>query len=109
MCLSRIACYLISKLWASQAITRDASSPRRALSPASVTRSSALSVSSCLRRPVSISAGSTVLYKAHRDWGLGIVEWELNGRVCASFETPDGPYTDEFAEAELELAQKVTA
>jgi hypothetical protein len=56
-----------------------------------------------------ITEGMLVTYKAHPDWGPGLVLWTLGDRACAGFETPDGPYMDEFALGELEPAKQLEA
>lgn len=53
-----------------------------------------------------MQAGSRVVYLAHPDWGVGIVDWLTPfGHLVVSFEIPgQGPYTGEFAAMELEEA-----
>lgn len=53
--------------------------------------------------------GTHVLYKQRPEWGIGIIEWVIQDRACASFETPTGPYVDEFALGELEPAKQLEA
>lgn len=52
-----------------------------------------------------ITEGTLVIYPARPEWGIGIIEWVLLDRCAASFETPTGPFVDEFALGELEPAK----
>lgn len=52
-----------------------------------------------------MTEGSLVLYRQRPEWGVGVIEWIVGDRCAASFETPDGPYLDEFALGELEPAK----
>ncbi len=109
MILWLILSFLSSK-WkpcAHPAHTRTTSSPKRASSPAPANKPSTPSGSSTHSRPV--TEGTLVIYLQRPEWGIGIVEWALGDRACASFETPEGAYTDEFAIGELEEAKQAVA
>lgn len=66
--------------------------------------------SPALKRALALSPlqrGDLCIYLERPLWGTGIIEWVgPSGRLVASFETPDGPYTDEFGAFELEIAPR---
>jgi hypothetical protein len=54
---------------------------------------------------VALVAGDLVVYKAHREWGTGIVEWVVpDGLLVVAFEVAGKPYRSDFGEGELERA-----
>jgi hypothetical protein len=80
---------------------RPSSSP----TPSAAERSS----TACLPRTeellVALVAGDLVVYKAHREWGTGIVEWVVpDGLLVVAFEVAGKPYRSDFGEGELERA-----
>lgn len=51
--------------------------------------------------------GDAVIYLAHPDWDIGVIEFVApNGLLTVSFEIDGLPYRDDFDAHELEVAPK---
>jgi len=55
-----------------------------------------------------LEPGDLVTYTQRPAWGEGVVEWVgPTGKLVASFETPEGPYVDDFGEGEVARTGRV--